>query len=160
MVKWGPCTCRAKEVRWYITIYITLRYVHVPRTDQHIPRYVHLAIAIEVRAPTLTCVSIYLYEGSTCRYVRLNTLNVLHVHGPCFNAPSFSLFCHNHITEVKKIRTTKERMKNYLCLVEKKRKKHYISDKVDVIVFTLQQGNLLTGGRGWHHLCNVHLGCF
>ena len=87
MVKWGPCTCRAKEVRWYITIYITLRYVHVPRTDQHIPRYVHLAIAIEVRAPTLTCVSIYLYEGSTCRYVRLNTLNVLHVHGPCFNAP-------------------------------------------------------------------------
>ena len=31
--------------------------------------------------------SIHLYECSTCRYVRLNTLNVLHVHGPCFNAP-------------------------------------------------------------------------
>ena len=28
---------------------------------------------------------IYLYERSTCRYVRLNALNVLH--GPCFNAP-------------------------------------------------------------------------
>ena len=24
---------------------------------------------------------------STCRSVRLNALNVLHVHGPCFNAP-------------------------------------------------------------------------
>ena len=30
---------------------------------------------------------IYLYERFTCRYVRLNTLNVLHVSGPCFNAP-------------------------------------------------------------------------
>ena len=29
----------------------------------------------------------YLYKRSMCRYVRLNTLNVLHVHGPCFNAP-------------------------------------------------------------------------
>ena len=29
----------------------------------------------------------YLYEQSTCRYVRLNALNVLHIHGPCFNAP-------------------------------------------------------------------------
>ena len=28
-----------------------------------------------------------LYERSTCRYVRLNTLSVLQVHGPCFNAP-------------------------------------------------------------------------
>ena len=32
---------------------------------------------------------IHLYEGSTCRYVRLNALNVLHAHGPCFNAPFF-----------------------------------------------------------------------
>ena len=30
---------------------------------------------------------VYLYESSTCRYVRLNALNVLYVHGPCFNAP-------------------------------------------------------------------------
>ena len=29
----------------------------------------------------------YLYERSTYRYVRLNALNVLHIHGPCFNAP-------------------------------------------------------------------------
>ena len=28
-----------------------------------------------------------------CRYVRLNTLNVMRVHGPCFNAPkSFATF--------------------------------------------------------------------
>ena len=33
--------------------------------------------------------SIYLFEHSTCRYIRLNTLNALHVHGPCFNAPYF-----------------------------------------------------------------------
>ena len=33
---------------------------------------------------------IYLYEHSTCRYVRLNTLNVRHVHGPRFNAPKWS----------------------------------------------------------------------
>ena len=31
---------------------------------------------------------VQLYEHSTCRYVRLNALNVLHVHGPRFNAPS------------------------------------------------------------------------
>ena len=30
---------------------------------------------------------IYLYERSKCRYIRLNALKVLHVHGPCFNAP-------------------------------------------------------------------------
>ena len=29
----------------------------------------------------------YLYECSTSRYVRLNGLNVLHVHGPYFFAP-------------------------------------------------------------------------
>ena len=31
--------------------------------------------------------SIYVYEHSTCRYVRLNALNVLHVPPPCFIAP-------------------------------------------------------------------------
>ena len=36
-------------------------------------------------------VSIYLYERSTCRYVRLNALNVLNVHGPCFNAPKIKV---------------------------------------------------------------------
>ena len=30
---------------------------------------------------------IYLYEPSTSSYVRLNALNVLHVHGPRFDAP-------------------------------------------------------------------------
>ena len=30
---------------------------------------------------------VYLYEGSMSRYVRLNALYVLHVHGPSFNAP-------------------------------------------------------------------------
>ena len=30
---------------------------------------------------------LYLYACSTCRYVRLKALNVLHVHGPRFNAP-------------------------------------------------------------------------
>ena len=40
--------CRA--VRWYVSIYIALWYVHVPRTDQNRPRYV--AIDIEVRAHT------------------------------------------------------------------------------------------------------------
>ena len=39
--------------------------------------------------------SIYLYERSTCRYSRLNALNVLHVHGPCFNAPEI---CSNFFT--------------------------------------------------------------
>ena len=28
-----------------------------------------------------------LYERSTCRYIRLNALNVLHIHGPNFNTP-------------------------------------------------------------------------
>ena len=32
--------------------------------------------------------SIYLYERSTCRYIKLIALNVLHVHGPRFNAPN------------------------------------------------------------------------
>ena len=30
---------------------------------------------------------IYLYERSMCRYIRLNTLKVLQIHGPRFNAP-------------------------------------------------------------------------
>ena len=30
---------------------------------------------------------IYIYERSKCRYVKLNTLNILHVHGPRSNAP-------------------------------------------------------------------------
>ena len=34
---------------------------------------------------------IYLYECSTCRYVRLNALNVQYAHGPHFNAPSKSI---------------------------------------------------------------------
>ena len=33
---------------------------------------------------------VYLYECSRCRYVRLNALNVLHIQGPCFNAPHFN----------------------------------------------------------------------
>ena len=32
-------------------------------------------------------VVMYLYEHSTCRYVRSNSLHILYVHGPCFNAP-------------------------------------------------------------------------
>ena len=35
---------------------------------------------------------IYLYELSTCRYIRLNALNVLQVHGPRFNAPVFQCY--------------------------------------------------------------------
>ena len=31
-----------------------------------------------------------IYEHSTWRYVRLNALNVLNVHGPCFNAPKYT----------------------------------------------------------------------
>ena len=42
---------------------MVLRYVHVPNRLSH------------------------LYERSTCRYVRINALKVLHVHGPCSNAP-------------------------------------------------------------------------
>ena len=34
------------EVRWYDHVYITLWYVHIPRTDQNRLRYIHLAIAI------------------------------------------------------------------------------------------------------------------
>ena len=37
---------------------------------------------------------IYLYERSTCRYVGLNALNLLHIHGPCFNAPYFWMAFH------------------------------------------------------------------
>ena len=33
---------------------------------------------------------IYISERSTCRYVWLNTLKVLHVHGPCFKAPNYN----------------------------------------------------------------------
>ena len=33
--------------------------------------------------------SIYVYERSTCRYVRLNALNVPHVSRACFIAPNF-----------------------------------------------------------------------
>ena len=60
------------QLCWYVQIYIylTLWYVHVPRSVQ---RYVH--------------VPRYLYECSTCRYVRLNALNALHAHRPCFNSP-------------------------------------------------------------------------
>ena len=34
---------------------------------------------------------INIYERSMCRYVRLEALNVLNVHGPCFNAPQNTL---------------------------------------------------------------------
>ena len=49
-----------------------------------------------VRARTLVCsevcactqqTQIHLYEHSTCRYVRLNALNVLNINGHCFTAP-------------------------------------------------------------------------
>ena len=36
-----------------------------------------------------------------CRYVRLNALNVLHVHGPRFNAPKFMCYLF-HITDLIK----------------------------------------------------------
>ena len=58
-------------------------YVHVPNNIYHlILGYVHLQINLKVYK-----VSIYIYDLSTCWYVRLNTLNVLHGHGPRFNAP-------------------------------------------------------------------------
>ena len=44
--------------------------------------------ASRLRAPTRNdSINQYLYERSTCRYVRLNALNLLHVHGPRFYAP-------------------------------------------------------------------------
>ena len=42
------------EVRWYVIIYITLWYVHVPRTDQNRPWSVHLAIAIDIEVGAQT----------------------------------------------------------------------------------------------------------
>ena len=30
---------------------------------------------------------LHLEKCSMCRYIRLNALNVLNIHGPCFNAP-------------------------------------------------------------------------
>ena len=52
--------------------------MHVPRTDQNSPWYVHIPQTMVI----------YLYEHSMCMNVRLNALNVLQVHGPCFNAPN------------------------------------------------------------------------
>ena len=48
----GYMYVKSKEVRWYVSIYITLwhvhvpRYVRIPRTDQNRPGCMHLAIAI------------------------------------------------------------------------------------------------------------------
>ena len=36
---------------------------------------------------------IFFYECSTGRYVRLNALNILHLHGPRFNTPFFTRIC-------------------------------------------------------------------
>ena len=52
--------------------------------------YCHPWLAIKVNVPRSVqrCADvIYIYERSTYRYVRLNALNVRHVHGPYFNAP-------------------------------------------------------------------------
>ena len=46
--------------------FIALWYVHVPRSVQR-----------------------SVFERSMCKCVRLNALNALHVHGPCFNAPLY-----------------------------------------------------------------------
>ena len=40
-------------MRWYVSIYITLLYVYIPRTDQNRPRHVHLAIAIDIKKSIL-----------------------------------------------------------------------------------------------------------
>ena len=82
-MKRGPCTCRAK--RYIVTLaYITLWYVHVPRYVQvprtDIPWYVLVPHSMVI----------YLYERSTCRHVRLNALNVLHIPRPLFIAPFFT----------------------------------------------------------------------
>ena len=48
MVKEGRKSCRAKR---YVG---TLWYMQVPRTDQNRPRYVHLAIAIDMEVHAQT----------------------------------------------------------------------------------------------------------
>ena len=50
---------------------------------------------------------IYLYETSTCKYVRLNALNILHIHGPRFNAPHHKCYkgWWEHSQSVKKDRS-------------------------------------------------------
>ena len=51
-VKRGPCMCRTNVGT---LAYITLWYVHIPRTDQNRPRYVHLAIAIDIEVCARKC---------------------------------------------------------------------------------------------------------
>ena len=59
-------------------------YVHVPLNR---PRYMHIPLW---QAEQTRAMVIYLYEHSTYRYVRLNALNRLQVHGPSrFNAPFY-----------------------------------------------------------------------
>ena len=69
--------CRAKEVRWYVTIYITLWYVHGPRTDQHITRYVHLAIAMctyHGSVPMVCLVRAHTKQTKLCLYISMNVV--------------------------------------------------------------------------------------
>ena len=61
----------------------------------------------------------YIYEHSTCRYVRLNALNVLHVYGSCFNAPKFLRF--NFVKFFEFLRLTK--IGQELTIWEMRRKK-------------------------------------
>ena len=61
----------------HIYIYITLWYGQIPWSSVGTCMYLGLFRG--------TCT--YLYEHFMCRYIRLNALNVLHVHEPCFNAP-------------------------------------------------------------------------
>ena len=52
-----------------------------------------------VSAKTMIFKLIYVNECSTCRYVRLNALNVLHVPRPCFIAPK----CLNQFSPLNKV---------------------------------------------------------
>ena len=121
--------------------------MQVPRSVQ---RYVHVT-------NTLNSVVIYLSECSTCRYVRLNTLNKMHIHGPCFNAPilnprqsSFNLkFCQRWDGERGRGRG-RERESNVSFGQPCSSPWHIIlvNPLTNIQLFFLKY-------RGWHHCLNV-----
>ena len=70
------------------------------RPNKYITRYGTIAYIDRVRL-TLWYVHVHtsVHLCSTCRYVRLNALNVLHIHGPCFHAPLYQGF---HYVQISK----------------------------------------------------------
>ena len=63
-----------------LCLYITLWYVQIPFFG------VGMCIYLGLFRGT------YLYERSTCRYFRLNALNVLSIHRPCLNTTNYYCF--------------------------------------------------------------------